>query len=141
MDSPANKDLPANNAVTPQPGETVAAGTPPRVAAPAKPALPPVAKTPNTPVGAVVESTPDSPVNKMRRRIVWASVTGFLATSFLMFLRFFLDRICTHMLAFEGDAHVEWFEGNFEDYEADKIRRLGPDAVEPKRIKYKKFTR
>ena len=53
--------------------------------------------------------------------------------------RFFLDRICTHMLAFEGDAHVEWFEGNFEDYEADKIRRLGPDAVEPKRIKYKKF--
>ena len=55
--------------------------------------------------------------------------------------RFFLDRICTHMLAFEGDAHVEWFEGNFEDYEADKISRLGPDAVEPKRIKYKKFAR
>jgi ATP-binding cassette ChvD family protein len=55
--------------------------------------------------------------------------------------RFFLDRICTHMLAFEGDDHVEWFEGNFEDYEADKIRRLGPDAVEPKRIKYKKFAR
>ena len=55
--------------------------------------------------------------------------------------RFFLDRICTHMLAFEGDAHVEWFEGNFEDYEADKIRRLGPDAVEPKRIKYRKFAR
>ena len=55
--------------------------------------------------------------------------------------RFFLDRICTHMLAFEGEGHVEWFEGNFEDYEADKIRRLGPDAVEPKRIKYKKFSR
>ena len=55
--------------------------------------------------------------------------------------RFFLDRLCTHMLAFEGDAHVEWFEGNFEDYEADKIRRLGPDAAEPKRIKYKKFSR
>jgi ATP-binding cassette ChvD family protein len=55
--------------------------------------------------------------------------------------RFFLDRICTHMLAFEGEGHVEWFEGNFEDYEADKIRRLGPDAVEPKRIKYKKFAR
>ena len=55
--------------------------------------------------------------------------------------RWFLDRLCTHMLAFEGDSHVEWFEGNFEDYEADKIRRLGPDAVEPKRIKYKKFTR
>ncbi|MEM6974244.1 MAG: energy-dependent translational throttle protein EttA [Pseudomonadota bacterium] len=55
--------------------------------------------------------------------------------------RFFLDRLCTHILAFEGDAHVEWFEGNFEAYEEDKIRRLGPDAVEPKRIKYKKFAR
>jgi hypothetical protein len=55
--------------------------------------------------------------------------------------RSFLDRICTQMLAFEGDAHVEWFEGNFEDYEADKIRRLGPDAVEPKRIRCKKFAR
>ena len=55
--------------------------------------------------------------------------------------RFFLDRICTHMLAFEGDAHVEWFEGNFEDYEADKVRRLGPDSIEPKRVKYKKFVR
>ena len=55
--------------------------------------------------------------------------------------RFFLDRLCTHILAFEGDAHVEWFEGNFEAYEQDKIRRLGPDAVEPKRVKYKKFSR
>jgi len=55
--------------------------------------------------------------------------------------RWFLDRICTHMLAFEGDSHVEWFEGNFEDYEADKISRLGADSVEPKRIKYKKFAR
>jgi len=55
--------------------------------------------------------------------------------------RFFLDRICTHMLAFEGEAHVEWFEGNFEDYEEDKKRRLGVDAMEPKRIKYKKFAR
>ncbi len=55
--------------------------------------------------------------------------------------RFFLDRLCTHILAFEGDAHVEWFEGNFEAYEQDKIRRLGPDAVEPKRVKYKRFAR
>ncbi|WP_370206213.1 energy-dependent translational throttle protein EttA [Pararhodobacter marinus] len=55
--------------------------------------------------------------------------------------RFFLDRLCTHILAFEGEAHVEWFEGNFEAYEEDKIRRLGPDAVEPKRVKYKKFSR
>ena len=55
--------------------------------------------------------------------------------------RFFLDRICTHIMAFEGDAHVEWFEGNFEDYEEDKKIRFGPDALEPKRIKHKKFTR
>ncbi len=55
--------------------------------------------------------------------------------------RFFLDRLCTHILAFEGDAHVEWFEGNFEAYEEDKVRRLGPDALEPTRVKYKKFTR
>ena len=55
--------------------------------------------------------------------------------------RFFLDRICTHILAFEGEAHVEWFEGNFEDYEEDKKRRLGADALEPKRIKHKKFSR
>ncbi|MGP9791287.1 energy-dependent translational throttle protein EttA [Roseinatronobacter sp. NSM] len=55
--------------------------------------------------------------------------------------RFFLDRLCTHILAFEGEAHVEWFEGNFAAYEEDKKRRLGPDALEPKRVKYKKFTR
>jgi len=55
--------------------------------------------------------------------------------------RFFLDRLCTHILAFEGDSHVEWFQGNFEEYEEDKKRRLGPDALEPKRVKYKKFTR
>ncbi|MEP2642316.1 energy-dependent translational throttle protein EttA [Roseobacter sp.] len=55
--------------------------------------------------------------------------------------RFFLDRICTHILAFEGEAHVEWFEGNFEDYEDDKKRRLGADALEPKRLKHKKFAR
>ncbi len=55
--------------------------------------------------------------------------------------RFFLDRLCTHMLAFEGDAHVEWFEGNFEAYEADKVRRLGPDSIMPKRAKYKRFSR
>ena len=55
--------------------------------------------------------------------------------------RFFLDRICTHILSFEGEAHVEWFEGNFEDYEEDKKRRLGTAAMQPKRIKHKKFAR
>ncbi|MFD1747000.1 energy-dependent translational throttle protein EttA [Rhizobium helianthi] len=55
--------------------------------------------------------------------------------------RMFLDRLATHILAFEGDSHVEWFEGNFEDYEKDKIRRLGADAVNPKRVTYKRLTR
>jgi len=55
--------------------------------------------------------------------------------------RFFLDRICTHILAFEGEAHVEWFNGNFADYEEDKRNRLGADAMEPKRMKHKKFAR
>ncbi len=55
--------------------------------------------------------------------------------------RYFLDRIATHMLAFEGNSNVEWFEGNYQDYDADRKRRLGPDADIPKRIKYRKFTR
>lgn len=55
--------------------------------------------------------------------------------------RWFLDRLATHILAFEGDSHVEWFEGNFQDYEEDKRRRLGPDATEPSRIKYKPIVR
>ncbi|GAJ27926.1 energy-dependent translational throttle protein EttA [Acidomonas methanolica] len=55
--------------------------------------------------------------------------------------RWFLDRLATHILAFEGDSHVEWFEGNFQDYEEDKRRRLGPDATEPARIKYRPLAR
>jgi ATP-binding cassette ChvD family protein len=55
--------------------------------------------------------------------------------------RFFLDRLATHILAFEGDSHVEWFEGNFEMYEADKLRRLGPAAERPHRLSYRKLTR
>jgi ATP-binding cassette ChvD family protein len=55
--------------------------------------------------------------------------------------RWFLDRIATHILAFEGDSHVEWFEGNYQDYEKDKMRRLGIDSIIPQRIKYKKFSR
>ena len=55
--------------------------------------------------------------------------------------RWFLNRIATHILAFEGDSHVEWFEGNFSDYETDKKRRLGTDSLIPKKLKYKKFSR
>jgi ATP-binding cassette ChvD family protein len=55
--------------------------------------------------------------------------------------RMFLDRLATHMLAFEGDSHVEWFEGNFQDYEADKVRRLGPESVNPHKMTYKPLTR
>ena len=54
--------------------------------------------------------------------------------------RYFLDRLATHILAFEGESHVEWFEGNYQDYEVDRKRRLGPDADIPKRIKYRKFS-
>jgi sulfate-transporting ATPase len=55
--------------------------------------------------------------------------------------RWFLDRLATHILAFEGDSHVEWFEGNYQDYEADRKRRLGVEADTPHRIKYKPITR
>ena len=55
--------------------------------------------------------------------------------------RWFLDRLATHILAFEGDSHVEWFEGNFQAYEEDKQRRLGADATEPHRIKYRPLAR
>ncbi|SDB39280.1 energy-dependent translational throttle protein EttA [Bauldia litoralis] len=55
--------------------------------------------------------------------------------------RMFLDRLATHILAFEGDSHVEWFEGNFEEYEADKVRRLGQESIDHRRVKYKRLTR
>jgi len=55
--------------------------------------------------------------------------------------RFFLDRVATHILAYEGDSHVEWFEGNFADYIEDKKRRLGDDADMPKKLKFVKFER
>ncbi|MDE0303663.1 MAG: energy-dependent translational throttle protein EttA [Albidovulum sp.] len=55
--------------------------------------------------------------------------------------RFFLDRVCTHILAFEGDARVEWFEGNFESYLKDKVRRLGPASIEPRRLKHRRLSR
>ncbi len=54
--------------------------------------------------------------------------------------RWFLDRIATHILAFEGDSQVEWFEGNYQDYEADRRRRLGAEADQPHRIKYKRLS-
>ncbi|MDQ6652631.1 MAG: Rieske 2Fe-2S domain-containing protein [Acidobacteriota bacterium] len=92
MDSPINQELSAKNDATAQPGETVAAGLPAREPAASKLPLPAAAKSAPQPAGSVVESEPEPPVNKMRRRIVWASVTGFLATCFLMFLRFFLPR-------------------------------------------------
>ena len=88
MDTPPESS--ASNTTTPKPGETVPAGAPPATSAPVKQPLPAIAKTP--PATNVVESTPDPPVNKMRRRIVWASISGFLITSFFMFLRFFLPR-------------------------------------------------
>jgi cytochrome b6-f complex iron-sulfur subunit len=90
VDSPLDQERPARSVTTSQPGETVPAGIPSQSVT--KPPLPAAAKTPTKPAGALVESTPDPPVNKMRRRIVWASIVGFLTTCFLMFLRFFLPR-------------------------------------------------
>jgi ATPase subunit of ABC transporter with duplicated ATPase domains len=55
--------------------------------------------------------------------------------------RWFLDRVATHILAFEGDSQAVWFDGNFSEYEEDKKRRLGQDALQPQRIKYRKLTR
>ncbi|HUS12801.1 MAG TPA: Rieske 2Fe-2S domain-containing protein [Pyrinomonadaceae bacterium] len=95
MDSPLDPERGANSAMSVQPGETVAAGVPPTAPPAVKHPLPPVAKTPPRPTGAVVESAPEPAVNKMRRRIVWASIVGFLTTCFLMFLRFFLPRSIT----------------------------------------------
>lgn len=96
MDSPANQTPSANSTSTT--GNTVPAGTPAPPATVQTP-LPPAAKTsaasaPAAP-GKLLETTPDPPVNKMRRRIVWASITGFLVTCFLMFVRFFLPRSIT----------------------------------------------
>jgi cytochrome b6-f complex iron-sulfur subunit len=92
VDSPLDPERGVNSATSALPGETVAAGVPPTAPPAVKPPLPPVAKTPPRPTGAVVESAPEPAVNKMRRRIVWASLVGFLTTCFLMFLRFFLPR-------------------------------------------------
>ena len=92
MDSPLDPERGVNTTTSAQPGEIVAAGVPPTVPPAVKPPLPPVAKTPPRPTGAVVESAPEPAVNKMRRRIVWATLVGFLTTCFLMFLRFFLPR-------------------------------------------------
>lgn len=93
MDSTVNEELSAKTTATPTPGETLAAGAPPATSTPTKQPLPAVAKT--APATNVVESTPDPPVNKMRRRIVWTSITAFLTACFLMFLRFFLPRSIT----------------------------------------------
>jgi len=92
VDSSLDQERAANSARTSQPGETVAAGTPPAATPAVKPPLPPAAKSVAKPAGAVVESAPEPAVNKMRRRIVWSSVVIFLVTDFLMFLRFFLPR-------------------------------------------------
>lgn len=94
MDTQVDQDLAAEQGGAAPPPPT--AGTPARNAVPAKPAATsPAAKTVAKPAGAVIETAPDPPVNKMRRRIVWASVAGFLTTCFLMFLRFFLPRSIT----------------------------------------------
>jgi energy-dependent translational throttle protein EttA len=87
----------------------------------------------------------DEPTNDLDVDTLRALEEGLLAFAGCAVIishdRFFLDRIATHILAFEGDSHVEWFEGNFQDYEADRHRRLGKDADQPHRIKYRPLAR
>jgi sulfate-transporting ATPase len=85
------------------------------------------------------EPTNDLDVNTLRA--LEEAMVNYAGTALIISHdRWFLDRICTHIMAFEGDSHVEFFEGNFQDYEEDKKRRLGPDSVNPHRIKYRKLT-
>ena len=78
----------------------------------------------------------------MRLRLLTAALLEFAGSIMVISHdRWFLDRIATHMLAFEGDSEVVWFEGNYQDYEADRKRRLGAAADQPHRIKYRKLTR
>jgi len=85
------------------------------------------------------EPTNDLDVNTLRA--LEEAMVNYAGTALIISHdRWFLDRICTHIMAFEGDSHVEFFEGNFQDYEEDKKRRLGPDSVNPHRIKYKRLT-
>jgi ATPase subunit of ABC transporter with duplicated ATPase domains len=85
------------------------------------------------------EPTNDLDVNTLRA--LEEAMVNFAGTALIISHdRWFLDRICTHIMAFEGDSNVVFFEGNFQDYEEDKKRRLGPDAVNPHRVKYKKLT-
>src|SRR5256885_12490154 len=87
----------------------------------------------------------DEPTNDLdvdTLRALEDALTGFAGCAVVISHdRWFLDRIATHILAFEGDSQVVWFEGNYQDYEADKKRRLGADADQPHRIKYRKLTR
>src|SRR3989441_9305829 len=86
------------------------------------------------------EPSNDLDVNTLRA--LEDALEGFAGSALIISHdRWFLDRIATHILSFEGDSHVEWFEGNFQDYEKDKMRRLGQDSIIPHRVKYKKLTR
>ena len=85
----------------------------------------------------------DEPTNDLdvgTLRALEEAILGFAGTVLVVSHdRFFLDRIATHILAFEGDSHVEWFEGNYQDYEKDRKKRMGADAETPHRIKYRKI--
>jgi ATPase subunit of ABC transporter with duplicated ATPase domains len=87
----------------------------------------------------------DEPTNDLdvdTLRALEAALTEFAGCALVISHdRWFLDRIATHIIAFEGDSRVVWFEGNYEDYEADRRRRLGSEADQPHRIKYKPLTR
>ena len=87
----------------------------------------------------------DEPTNDLdveTLRVLEEALIGFAGSAVVVSHdRWFLDRLATHILAFEDEGHVEWFAGNFQDYEADKCRRLGPEAIEPHRLRYRPITR
>ena len=86
------------------------------------------------------EPTNDLDVNTMRA--LEDALLGFAGSAMVISHdRWFLDRVATHILAFEGNSQVLWFDGNFSEYEKDKRDRLGKDALRPHRIKYRKLTR
>ena len=101
-----------------------------------------LAKTLKTPGNVILLDEPTNDLDVDTLRSLEEAILNFSGCVIVISHdRWFLDKIATHILAFEGGSHVEWFEGNYQDYEADRKRRLGEDSLNPKRIKYKPISR
>ena len=101
-----------------------------------------LAKTLKTPGNVILLDEPTNDLDVDTLRSLEEAILSFSGCVIVISHdRWFLDKIATHILAFEGGSHVEWFEGNYQDYELDRKRRLGEDSLNPKRIKYKPISR